>query len=143
MEEKRNVFEENPAVYIAMPLSDPESLNYVKNVGKMIQKSIKELWQAGYACYTPCEDFLRFICATCMDIDLDKMDIYWNSIEFLKRCDVLYIPGDFKGSKGVQLEIEAAKEFGIPIVYSMDELEQVAEEWRENKWSCCNCAEKA
>ena len=142
MTEERNIFEENPAVYIAMPLSDPESLNYVKNVGKMIKVAI-ELWELGYPCYTPCEDFLRFICGTSMGVDLNKMEIYWNSIEFLKRCDILYVPEMSTTSKGVQLEIDAAKDFGIPIATNLNELEQLSEKWRQIYGSSyCTCSDK-
>ena len=47
-----------------------------------------------------------------------------NDLEWLEVSDVLYrMPAD---SKGADIEVARAKELGIPVVYSLDELEKVS-----------------
>lgn len=97
-------------------ISSPYSLgNVEQNVLTQLDTS-DVLISLGYCPYTP---------LLCHFQDMHKSRTYeeWMNIdlEFVKRSDVvLRLPGE---SKGADKEVALAKELGIPVVYSLTELQ--------------------
>jgi len=52
----------------------------------------------------------------------DERYFYEGYAELVKRCDALYACWNWIESKGSKLEIETAKELGIPVLYNRMEL---------------------
>ena len=75
---------ENILVYVAGPLSDSEC-EYIKNVNKNIQTAIM-IKNLGFSYVCPSLDLLVGIMAGYFDYK----DYASNSMELMKRCDVLY-----------------------------------------------------
>jgi len=107
-------------VYIAGPLSGSEC-QYMANVGHML-RVWRELMEMGFACVCPCADLLAgFMRPTPLDVMAYKRQ----SMELMRRCDVVYISlptFNQRISWGVQAEIDEAKRLGIPVTYSIGEL---------------------
>jgi len=119
-----NRFENKPRVYLAGPLTASHPLGYIYNIAQMENVAV-ELWKRGYPCFVPGEDFLRLLVFCAGNERPDLRDVYDNSMEWLKVCDVVYVVGGELESKGVQAEIEKANELGIPVVRSISELEEL------------------
>lgn len=60
--------------------------------------------------------------AEAMDEHFSWQDYMDMDLAFLERCDALYFIGP---SKGANIELQRAKELGLPIYYSLDEVEAV------------------
>lgn len=111
-------------VYIAGALSSKENTNrnpskvvtdYIRNLSNMCQKASK-LRKQGYYPYVPGMDFLMGIVAG----DWEENDYRGIGMAFLEVCDAVLVISE---SWGVQKEIKRAKELGIPVYYSIVELE--------------------
>ena len=62
----------------------------------------------------------------------DEKYFYDGYIELVKRCDALYACWNWTDSKGSKLELEIAKEIGLPVLYNRMELMnylQTSTEW--------------
>ena len=104
-------------IYIAGAYSADNVLGMLRNIRRGIEKAV-ELMQMGYAPFCP---FLDFQYGLKADIPLE---VYQKaSLEWLKVCDVMYVLSGWEHSKGTLNEIKVALLEGIPIAYSMEDLE--------------------
>jgi len=110
-------FPDLPLVYIAGPLSGGET-RYMANVARML-RVWKELMQSGYAAICPCADMLAGMVS---EYEFDVMAFKRQSMEYLRRCDVVYVYEPANISPGVADEIDEAWRLGIPVAYSADQL---------------------
>lgn len=101
-------------VYIAAPYTNPDPcLNT-----NIAMKVANNLMNMGYAPYLP--HLTHFLHTYHPRI---KTDWYELDNEFLKVCDVVWrLPGE---SKGADDEVKLAKELGIPVVNSLEELKKI------------------
>lgn len=104
----------NILVYVAGPLSDNEC-EYIKNVHKNIQAAIM-IKKLGFSYICPSLDLLVGI----MDGCFDYKDYANNSMELMKRCDVLYLGEGWENSKGCLKELEEAKKLNMFICEDLD-----------------------
>ena len=80
-----------------------------------------ETFLAGYAPFVPWFDY-QFCLMLRENEKLTLMDFYNYSMAWLEASDaVLVIPG-YEKSKGTLREIARAKELGIPVFYSLEDL---------------------
>ena len=108
-------------VYIAGPISDPDSAQCARNIerGKAWAATIMQL---DFAVYCPhCDHSVVGRTA------LTLQQVYAMCLEILLRCDAMFVMPDSEGSIGTQGEIAFCKEHRIPIFTSMTELD----EWRK------------
>jgi hypothetical protein len=83
-----------------------------------------QLIKVGHTVFCPMLDYLYAILMP--PDELKPSDFYRNSLEMMKVCEVVLVLPNHKDSIGTQKEIFHAEELGIPVVYSMSELEQLA-----------------
>lgn len=57
--------------------------------------------------------------------DRTLTDEFWigGTLELLRRCDLLVVTPNWRGSQGTLGEVMLAREMGIPIVFDVEELE--------------------
>jgi hypothetical protein len=84
-------------------------------------KASINLKRCGYAAYNPGLDVLEGVIAG----DLEYHDYFKPNFEWLSKADALFVLPYSQNSKGVQAEIERAKELKIPVVHSITELEVI------------------
>jgi hypothetical protein len=77
---------------------------------------------AGYAPFIPWFDFLLKFLGRGEEIETKHFQAF--SMEWLKASDVLLVLPGWEHSSGTLAEIETAKELGIPVVYSLEELQE-------------------
>ena len=112
-------------IYIAGAYSANNVLQVLKNIGRG-EEYAAEIFRAGYAPFTPWHDKDFVIKSWHFDFNVEMF--YQYSIEWLKVSDALFVVPNVSGlmdwqeSKGTLKEIEIAKEIGIPVFYSLDEL---------------------
>jgi len=131
-----NRFENKPVIYVAGQLTNEHPLGYIRNIALM-ENNVLELWKLGYVCYSPCEDFLRFLIAFSHGVDVNSEDVYNNSLGMLLKCDVVYLPRDVTISSGVAKELELASEHFIPVIRDLENLDKMVKvngKWVLNNW---------
>lgn len=101
-------------IYIAGKLND-NSIYYVKNLHAMCKCAI-EIQSLGYAVFIPGLNFLMGF----LDGDYEYDDYFNNDVPFLECCDAVFLVKGWESSKGVNREIEIAKEKGIPVFHCKD-----------------------
>jgi hypothetical protein len=102
--------------YIAGKLN-ADAVGYIQNVHRMI-KTAKEVRDAGFAVYVPCNDFLEgVVCG-----NFDYADYFDNSQPWLAASDFVFLTPGWETSKGTAREIELAKTMGIPVFDNLDDL---------------------
>lgn len=101
-------------VYVAGPITT--SGNMLNNIHEAIHASMA-VWDAGYAFYLPHSNCFMEIVVGHRDYDMwMEMDREW-----LLSCDVLLrLPGK---SNGADQEVRWARRHQIPVVHSIEELE--------------------
>jgi len=107
-------------VYVAGPLSCdplPEALN---NLRRGIRASA-ELLRAGMVPFCPFLDFLLWFVLDEGDT-ITKEEIYAYSMRWLEVCDVVYVLKGWERSPGTKMEVLRAKECGIPVFYTREDL---------------------
>ena len=117
-------------VYVAGAYSGNNVFDVLKNIGRG-EYIASELFQFGYAPFTPWHD-KNFVF---QNFHLDfKVERFYNySMEWLKICDAVLIVPNFSGlidwqdSKGTLAEIAEAEKLGIPVFYTIDDLDR----WRK------------
>lgn len=113
-------------VYVAGAYSANNVIDVLRNIGRG-EKEASDLFLMGYAPFTPWHDKDFILKNPLNNFNVDDFLEY--SMEWLKVSDVVYIvpnvPGmtDWKDSKGTLAEIETANEFGIPVCFSIRELQ--------------------
>ena len=109
-------------VYIAGAMSDPDCIEFLMNLNRGIRAS-KDLLLMGYAPYSPFIDF-QFFLALIGDEYITGEMIKNYSLAWLEVSDAILVLPNHHTSKGTQAEITRAKELGIPIYYSLEELKR-------------------
>ena len=106
-------------VYVAGKYSDDNVMDVLKNIGRGEQLSA-EVFKHGFAPFCPWHD--KDFVIRLPHAGLTKEMFYEYSIVWLKCCDcVLLVPG-WETSSGTLEEIKIAKEIGIPVFETMEEL---------------------
>lgn len=102
-------------VYVAGPYTNPDPCANTHRAVRMGQY----LWERGYCPFVPhLSHFWHTMIPNPYQMWLD-LDILW-----LEKCDVLLrLDGE---SSGADKEEEHARKIGIPVVYTIDELEKIA-----------------
>jgi len=95
----------------------PEALN---NMRRGIRASA-DLLRAGLIPFCPFLDFLLWFVLDEGEI-ITKDEIYAYSMEWLEVCDVMYVLSGWERSTGTKKEIIRAKERGIPVFYTREDL---------------------
>jgi len=104
-------------VYVAGAYSADNVLAVQANIRRGMQLAY-EVLQAGLGPFAP---WLDFTYGYFGDISLDRYYAY--SIAWLEVADaLLVVPEGAEQSRGTQAEIEHAKQLGIPIFWSLDDL---------------------
>ena len=104
-------------VYIAGPLSGRE-VQYLENVARMLQVW-RKLVEAGYACVCPAADLLLgLVSPFAWPASMYKKQ----SMELLRRCDVVFVTNPADITPGVAAEIAEAERLQIPVAYSVEML---------------------
>lgn len=104
-------------IYIAGKLND-DAPGYVKHIHNMI-KFAEEVRQLGYHILTPCNDIITGLIIGTYDYN----DYSENNMELLSRCDGMALVPGWETSKGTVAEIKQAEKLGIPIFYTLKDLE--------------------
>lgn len=109
---KRNVL-----VYVAGPYSAYEGKTRDENI-EDARKTSAMLWEAGYTVHCPHLNTAKFD-----DFCNCSWEDYINGdLVILGRCDVLFLFGDWKESKGTLIEVCVAQEREIPIFEKFEDL---------------------
>jgi hypothetical protein len=103
-------------VYVAGKLSD-DAVGYIKNVHRMI-KTAREIRNAGYAVYVPCNDFLEGL----VDGEFNYKEYFDNSQPWLKSADALFLTPGWETSTGTAKEIKTANQWKIPVFQSIEDM---------------------
>jgi len=110
-------------VYVAGAISHPDYLNVLANQSKGIEMT-NILIRMGYAVFCPFIDFQLFLHIRKGEHPITLQMIQDHSLAWLVASDALLVLSGYENSKGTLREIEVAKDYGIPIYYSIDELTQ-------------------
>lgn len=114
-------------VYVAGKYSDTNVLDVLGNISRGISLC-KDLFLMGYAPFCPWLDHqyvLQMSDAERKSLTVPMFHEY--SLAWLDVSDcILVIPERIESSRGVQNEIARAKEIGIPVFYSINEMEEWA-----------------
>ena len=114
-------------VYVAGAYTANNVISVLKNIGRGEAEAAK-LFMAGYAVFTPWHDKDFIIKNPEFNFNVQRFLDY--SMEWLRVSDAVYIVPNLLGltkwseSKGTLAEIEEANRLGIPVVFSMDELQK-------------------
>jgi hypothetical protein len=109
-------------VYVAGAMNGSNIIEVMNNIRRGVKLGA-DIFKLGYAPFIPHLD-IAFILQNPIDLSLPIEMYYDYSMEFLTRCDCIIVCEKSENSKGTKLEIEKAKQLGIPIYYSVEELEQ-------------------
>ena len=101
------------------------AIDYLANVRHMIRAGI-EVFKAGFVPFIPALDFSIFLCLNDGEFITEPM-IKRYSKDWLEVCDAILLTEGWRRSPGTLIEIEFAKERGIPIFESIEELKAASE----------------
>ncbi len=119
-------------VYIAGPLtpvglwSVHPAIEYLISIRHMIRAGL-DVFFAGFVPFIPALDFQLFL-ALKTDERITEPMIKRYSKDWLEACEAMLLIAGWKKSEGTLAEIEFAKEKGIPIFESLEELIHAAKE---------------
>jgi len=103
---------------IVIYISGPYSGNIDANIQKARELAIKT-WEAGYMVFTPHLNTFHFE----RDCKCAYEDYINGDIEMVNRCNAMLMTDNWKDSKGAITEHDYAKGYGIPVFYSLKEME--------------------
>lgn len=107
-------------VYVAGPYSSDNVMGVLENMRKGMRMATK-VFLAGFAPFCPWIDY-HFALMVRGDERLTVDQYYQYSMAWLERSDaVLVLPGSER-SRGTQAELQRARELGIPIYHTLDDL---------------------
>ena len=107
-------------IYIAGPYSADNVMEVLHNIRKGIDMSYK-VFALGYAPFSPWLDY-HFVLSD-KGYKLKIQDFYDYSLAWLKVSDAMLVLPNYESSKGTLKEIEYAESLGIPVYYSLKELQ--------------------
>lgn len=102
-------------VYLASPYSADTDWHKYNNI-QNAHLSAKYVWQNGMACISPVSN------SAWMGGEIKEKTFLDGDIEILKRCDAIFMSGDWRHSKGCLGEMEYAADNCIPIFTTLNEL---------------------
>ncbi len=106
-------------VYIAGALNS-DACGYITNLHKMTAYA-NRVMRLGCAVYSPGNDFIQGLLSGV----LDYKDYVRNTMSFLEVCDaVALVPDNHMYSVGTRNEVLRARQLGIPVLYSFEEVLQ-------------------
>jgi hypothetical protein len=108
-------------IYIAGKLN-AMACEYIRNMHQMISYG-EQLRQRGFSVFIPCLDILLGT----MFGDWEYEDYFQNSQPWLEVSDILFVCPGWETSKGTKGEMKTAHKLGIPICFTMAEVEAVRE----------------
>ena len=109
-------------VYVAGAYSADNAID-VENNKRNGMRASTEVFLAGFAPFCPWLDY-HFILMLREGEVLTLEQFYEYSLAWLKASDVLLVLPNSGRSAGTRTEIKMAKELGIPVYYSLEELVQ-------------------
>jgi len=104
----------------------PNVLEVLNNMRRGMRRST-EVLLAGYAPFCPWLDY-QFTLMLREDENITLEQYYNYSMAWLEVSDAVLVMPNSEKSKGTQAEIKRAYEIGIPVFYSMEELQKFTEE---------------
>jgi hypothetical protein len=110
-------------VYIAGKLNGM-AVDYTQNMHRMMTWG-EVIRRRGYAVFIPCLDVLMGT----MFGGYSYEDYFNNSQEWLDASHALFVCPESEGSKGLAKEIKRAEARGIPVCYTLEELDKVREDY--------------
>jgi len=102
------------------------AIDYLINVKNMIRTGL-DVFFAGFVPFIPALDFQLFLALKEGERITEPM-IKRYSRDWLEVCEAVLLTAGWKKSEGTLIEIEFAKEHGIPIFESIEDLKKAAEE---------------
>lgn len=109
-------------IYVAGAMSANNIVSVLENLHRGIKYGAK-LFELGYAPYVPhLDSMFKIVQGDDLNVPMD----YWYkyTMEFLTRCDAVFVVPKSEKSTGTQAEIITANELGIPVYYTIEELRQ-------------------
>jgi len=107
-------------VYVAGPYSCDPLPKALNNMRSGIRASA-ELLMEGLTPFCPFLDFLFWFTLGGSE-SISKERIYQYSMSWLEVCDAVYVLSGWERSTGTKREIIRAKELGIPVFYTREDL---------------------
>jgi len=108
-------------IYCSGPYTAPTEEGKLKNTQTAIDVGI-ELIRRGHTVLIPHLSHYTDMRAQKLGIDIPWECWMKQDLEILERCDALYFIGE---SRGACIELERAKELGLQIFYSLEEVPEV------------------
>ncbi len=107
-------------IYISGPYRDPRGEYYVRQNIRNAEDEALFVWANGGVALAPHKNTagLGGALGPCEDIWLS------GDLELLYRCDAIYLIDGWERSSGALAEFEAAREVGLPVLASQDEVLQ-------------------
>lgn len=107
-------------VYVAGAINDNNIIGCLDNIREGLRWSTKVLL-AGMSPFCPFYDFhFQLMLRDGENLNVD--DYYNFSLAWLEVSDAVFVTPDWEKSKGVNLEIDKARELNIPIYYDFEDL---------------------
>ena len=100
-------------------------LGFLSNIRRG-QRMAKDLLLKGYSPFCPFLDFMYFLHLREGE-NITEKQIKGLSMVWLEKCDAVLVLPRYRKSFGTKAEIERAKELGIPVFYSVEDLEDYEE----------------
>jgi hypothetical protein len=102
------------------------AIDYLINVKNMIRTGL-DVFFAGFVPFIPALDFQLFLALREGERITEPM-IKRYSKDWLEVCEAVLLTAGWKKSEGTLIEIEFAKEHGIPVFESIEDLKKATEE---------------
>ena len=106
-----------PKVYVAGALNAKDAIKYVRNLSRMFRYGVM-LMESGYSVFVPGLDLLLLLSAKKINYNF----VFYNSWEWIKVSDAVYVCPKSRRSKGTKREIKLAKKMGIPVFHKVSEM---------------------
>lgn len=103
-------------VYVAGPFRGPNAWEIEQNIRRAEELAL-EVWKLGVAVLCPHTNTRFFQGAADDSIWLE------GDLELLKRCDAVILTKDWERSSGARAEVERARELGIPVCQTVEQLQ--------------------
>jgi hypothetical protein len=102
-------------VYVAAPYRAPTPWGVEINIHRA-KRAALEVWHAGAVALCPHANTAHF--------DGEAPDEVWlaGTLELMRRCDAVYVPGPRNISAGMRAEIDEATSLGMPVFMDLLEL---------------------
>jgi hypothetical protein len=103
--------------HLLVYLCGPYSGQTEKNIFQA-RETAKQIWEAGFTAVTPHLNTYNFH----LDCKCTYQDYIEGDLEILSRCDYLLLLPGWEHSQGAKIELEKAKQMGMPIFLNIDDL---------------------